>query len=122
MKIIIELEDSKIRTGYKDNTYTYDNITDALRLYKESRAKMDFCQLLNEAIDDEDNAPKMYSELMFKYNNELPQKEGESTILPSGHLRLVRPVDAVTNSVITSITKDEQKHKDLLLTLKDVFC
>lgn len=61
-----------------------------------------FCQLLKEAIEDEDKAPSFYEQLK--------QKSEEGTRIP------------ILSFVIDSIKRDEEKHKELLEKIKTVTC
>ena len=74
------------------------------------KAKEKFCQLLNEAIQDEENAPKMYEKLnlaLFKI-----KEQGVFT----------KHIEVMTSQSIKDIANTERVHKQTLEIIKKYYC
>ena len=73
-------------------------------------AKEKFCRLLNEAIKDEENAPKLYAELDSAL---LKIKEQGS---------FVKHIETMTSRSIKDIANTEKVHKQTLEIIKRYYC
>jgi len=74
------------------------------------KSKEKFCRLLNDAIEDEDKAPKLYEELNMAL---LEIKESGAF---TKHLELM------ASQSIKDIANTERVHKQTLLIIKKYYC
>jgi len=74
------------------------------------RSKEKFCRLLNEAIEDEDKAPKLYEEL----NSALLEIKEQGSF--------TKHIELMASQSIKDIANTERVHKQTLTIIKKYYC